>query len=662
MRHLLFVFFSVVFLFSEKLYSAEYKDVVLSDGAIAYWDMEEINNGVISDQSGNGYDLVSISNPLLIDTGLNIGKAVSLDGVSQYLSSVDTNFPELQTQFTIEVWAKFENLSGWRTLIGRNAIESGQGVFFFQKAAYNQNHDIGHKTAGHVAFGFDSDGTTVSVEDLTPVSAGQWNYFAVTYDGKYLSFYKNGKLTQSEAFSGGFRKSDGPLIVGGASLQGTVIDYVEGQIADVAFYNSALSSDKLRSHYVTGANLVDVDEVVIASDFYVSSEDNIIDGKKIIVDGATLTIDGSHNFNSITLQNGAVLTHSLSSNLLELVVADSVNIDSSSKIDLSGKGSGSQGAENPCSGGSYGGIGGGVPGTGTTNVPFGDYQQPFELGLGGYACEDSLENSQGGGAIKLVVNNRLEIYGKILANGSFSDYVGGGSGGSIWIEAKELIGGSDTWIEASGGLGYNAASGGGGRIAIYYDSLTGFDPADRVFARAGYNYYGATAYGGPGTVYLYDRSVQSNNAKLQIINHNVSTLYAPYRFSGEIDASIFIRNARAIIEDETYINAAISGSGYNSAYVSAEGAFFVANNNLVVDGYTLELSQDYSFDSITVKNSGKITTPVASDTFTSGITLSATDFYISSNSYIDVSAKGHLPEEGEHWKSGGSYGGPGGAD
>ncbi|MCX2843241.1 hypothetical protein OQJ59_16665, partial [Microbulbifer thermotolerans] len=126
--------------------------------------------------------------------------------------------------------------------------------------------------------------------------------------------------------------------------------------------------------------------------------------------------------------------------------------------------------------------------------------------------------SRGGGAIKLIASNKFEVYGDILANGEYLRDVGAGSGGSIWVEAKELIGSSGTLIEASGGPGYYAGTGGGGRIAIYYDSLTGFDPAARVFALAGNNYAGATAYGGPGTVYLYDRSLPSNNAKLQIIN------------------------------------------------------------------------------------------------------------------------------------------------
>ncbi|MCX2843228.1 hypothetical protein OQJ59_16590, partial [Microbulbifer thermotolerans] len=376
-------------------------------------------------------------------------------------------------------------------------------------------------------------------------------------------------------------------------------------------------------------------------------------------------------------------------------------ISSNSYIDVSSKGRLPEEGEHWKSGGSYGGLGGVDPTTGTVASTFGSVEAPVDFGMGGYGADATVQGSRGGGAIKLIASNKFELYGDILANGeSYLYQVGAGSGGSIWIEAKELIGGSGTWIEASGGPGYYAGTGGGGRIAIYYDSLTGFNPVDRIFARAGYNYRNATAYGGPGTVYLYDRSLPSNNAKLQIANRGTSTDYAPYRLGGQVDIPIYFADLRVVIDknvnlavpltfkstvvtveegvdisvpvtfsysevtlkEGVYLGAEISGNGYGSVYVKAEGDFTVANNNLVVDGYTLELPQDYSFDSISVKNNGKITTPAASGTFTSGITLTANDFYISSNSYIDVSSKGRLPEEGEHWKSGGSYGGLGGVD
>uniref|UniRef100_UPI001D02CAFA hypothetical protein n=1 Tax=Microbulbifer hainanensis TaxID=2735675 RepID=UPI001D02CAFA len=257
------------------------------------------------------------------------------------------------------------------------------------------------------------------------------------------------------------------------------------------------------------------------------------------------------------------------------------------------------------SGGSYGGLGGRDPSTGGTNAPFGDYRQPIDFGVGGYVNSSSYQGSHGGGAIKLVVANRLEVYGKILSNGDYSYRVGGGSGGSIWIDAGELVGDENTLIEATGGQGYVAATGGGGRIAIYYDSISGVDSKQQIFARGGSNYSATTAYGAAGTVYLYDRSLASGNATLQVVNRSSAESYESTYLSGQVDADIYVSKGRLTIGDGAHIAATISGDGSGSAYVIAEGTFTAANNALLVDGFTLELAEDINFDSITVENNGK---------------------------------------------------------
>ncbi|MBY6189645.1 hypothetical protein KUV22_04350, partial [Microbulbifer agarilyticus] len=400
------------------------------------------------------------------------------------------------------------------------------------------------------------------------------------------------------------------------------------------------------------------------------------------VDRVDVIASGSHEINGrFSLVNSAYVTMPVAeeADAPLSINAENVFVDSSSKIDVSGKGVLPSGGIHWKSGGSYGGVGGIDPVSGSVNSTFGSMTEPTDFGVGGYGADDSSKHSRGGGAVKLVATKKIEIYGDILANGSYLADAGGGSGGSVWIEAAEIVGGSGTLIEASGGYGYRSGIGGGGRIALYYGAMSGIVPSDDIFARAGTNYSGATGYGGPGTVYLYDRSLPSENARLQIINRSSSETYPPYILSGEVEIPIFFehlrvtidqdvnltapitfKDAKVVLNDGVHLGSPISGNSFSSVYVAAEGNFTVPNNNLVVDGFTLELPQDYSFETITLKNSAKITTPAASEGFTAGITLNATDFYVSSNSYIDVSGKGRLAESGRHWKSGGSYGGLGG--
>ena len=50
--------------------------------------------------------------------------------------------------------------------------------------------------------------------------------------------------------------------------------------------------------------------VTFTSNVTISEGDTTYDGQDIIMDGATATINGAHSFTSLSLINGAVLTHS----------------------------------------------------------------------------------------------------------------------------------------------------------------------------------------------------------------------------------------------------------------------------------------------------------------------------------------------------------------
>ena len=160
-----------------------------------------------------------------------------------------------------------------------------------------------------------------------------------------------------------------------------------------------------------------------------------------------------------------------------------------------GPGSGSVDGFGNGGGGGYGGTGGsslyGAPGGDT----YGSINQPVDFGSAGGTSPTVTNFSQGGGAIRLVVNGKLSLYGTISANGNDGTIAGagGGSGGSIWITTSTLSG--KGVITANGGAGESSdgGGGGGGRIAI--------NPATNYFK--GY----VVAYGGDGAVPGEDGSI-----------------------------------------------------------------------------------------------------------------------------------------------------------
>ncbi len=206
---------------------------------------------------------------------------------------------------------------------------------------------------------------------------------------------------------------------------------------------------------------------------------------------------------SLSLLNGAVLTHPAATPLqaysLQLVVSNLV-INAASRINVSGRGylpdytvnNTYDGDEIGYSGGSYGGLGG-FNGA-ASNPVYGDYRSPNEPGSGG---GDALEGGggAGGGLVQITATN-AQVDGKILADGQTLSQCGAGSGGGILLNVGALSGQGQ--ISADGGApnGWNGTAGGGGRVAIYYGTATGFDLLDDVTAHSG---GGAAAV---GTVYL----------------------------------------------------------------------------------------------------------------------------------------------------------------
>ena len=243
----------------------------------------------------------------------------------------------------------------------------------------------------------------------------------------------------------------------------------------------------------------------------IAAGDFSYDGQDIVVDGTTVTIDGLHAFNSLIVMNGSVLTHSPQSPAgMNLTIATSVTVDSTSSITAAGKGYGS--TAGPGAGGSStirgGGAGHGGQGAGTAygsasgGPSYGSIVEPSLPGSGGgNAIGNSQRGGAGGGVIRITAGGSVTIDGTVNAdgaagncNGSYS--AGGGAGGSIWITASLLAGSGP--IAANGGPAgapiLTGGGGAGGRIALHAntDSFTGSVSA---IGATGY------AYGGAGTIF-----------------------------------------------------------------------------------------------------------------------------------------------------------------
>ena len=281
------------------------------------------------------------------------------------------------------------------------------------------------------------------------------------------------------------------------------------------------------------------DSRLISTNLIVPDGDTTYDELNLLVAGVTLTIDGPHALRSLALFGGAVARHSATTTSrvyrLELAITDGLWIDAASRIDVSYRGyydgytAGNMrtGGATGASGGSYGGLG--RPAYGSTNWVYGDYLAPNHPGSGGWGTGSV---GSGGGLVRITAGTAV-IDGGILANGENGWHVtnyghgGAGSGGGIRLDVGVLSGGG--WIRADGGhvVSGSGGPGGGGRVAIYYEDMSGFDAA-HVTAHGGTGGAGAVA---TGTVYLKDNA---GEGVLRIDSHGATTgMWTPLRMSDD---------------------------------------------------------------------------------------------------------------------------------
>ncbi len=251
-----------------------------------------------------------------------------------------------------------------------------------------------------------------------------------------------------------------------------------------------------------------------------------------VAEAVVLTDNASVAFNrktviggSLILDDAAVLTHSANNttqaNVLDLEVGGDLIIGSSAAIDTRAKGfvGSGPGRANNC-GGSHGGRGETHSAGANANRCYGSVYCPTNIGSAG------AENAHsGGGAVRLAVAGAARVHGSINADGcptgSYPYY--SGSGGSVWLASKRLLGGGE--ISASGGDCLNDYVGGGGRVAVY---LTAAGAAFDAFAGVVGAYSGRQTVnitrprrGSCGTVYL--ETAQDGAGRGKVILDNTAT-------------------------------------------------------------------------------------------------------------------------------------------
>ena len=136
-------------------------------------------------------------------------------------------FPNPAGDFSVEWWLKPTRLVNWNQVI----TDTGWGGWVF------------HATAeGSIFCGTDNWTAAISPNTVPAgtIRLNEWHHFVFTYKGSTGSLYLNGKLLDSRT------------LARPQNFTHLNLASVEGAVDEVAMYDSALSQERVRAHYIAG--------------------------------------------------------------------------------------------------------------------------------------------------------------------------------------------------------------------------------------------------------------------------------------------------------------------------------------------------------------------------------------------------------------------------
>lgn len=166
------------------------------------------------------------------------GRALTFDGVNDWVTVANTSTLNLTTGMTLEAWVyPTVTLTGWQSLLTKEMSGTSAYIIYANIAPSNQTN-----------WGIVIGGTEYILVGGSRPAANVWTHIAVTYNGAMMRFYINGTQTATQSRTGSIAASTGPLRIGGNSMWG---EYFTGRIDEVRVYNRALSASEIQTTMTT---------------------------------------------------------------------------------------------------------------------------------------------------------------------------------------------------------------------------------------------------------------------------------------------------------------------------------------------------------------------------------------------------------------------------
>lgn len=216
------------------------------DGLVAEWHFDKGSGNVVKDSSGNGND-GTIYGATWVDG--KFGKALSFDGVDDYVEVPDSPSLNPTEQITIEAWYKPLSFvgAGNEPIVDKSFTSHNPPYYQYMLGVTGDGYK--NSPASFVFYITTNNNWKYTRSEPGIWKTGQWYHIIGLYDGTSMELYVNGNLISSTPGSGkinnyGMKLRIGSYVNFNAFLRGT--------IDEIRIYNRALSPEEVKQHYEQG--------------------------------------------------------------------------------------------------------------------------------------------------------------------------------------------------------------------------------------------------------------------------------------------------------------------------------------------------------------------------------------------------------------------------
>jgi len=208
-----------------------YYGLIISDGPLAYWRMNEASGTNLVDSSGNGYDIFLTDSTITygVSGALTTEPDDAMDFSTSKGSLIGTPNAFIPSNFSFELWMNADSAAIYNTLM----MKSDSGAWAAGWGFYYDGSNWTFFLGPYLTYNISAVG----------LSLNTWYHIVGTYDGTTMRLYVDGSEVDSDTAT--LTWGAGNLLLATSGLSG----YFDGTLDEVAFYDYKLTAGQVAAHY-----------------------------------------------------------------------------------------------------------------------------------------------------------------------------------------------------------------------------------------------------------------------------------------------------------------------------------------------------------------------------------------------------------------------------